>query len=219
MSTELVMHQAVSIGEAAALYGLAPSTVRWWEGQGVLNSPARNGGKRLYRDADLRRVGLAYLCCVVGQLPLAQAAVVTSGNATHSAWQRTIDEQITLLGQRIGQLEAARDYLAHLLRCEDDDIACCPILEAELSAHTPRGRFFGTDLVAAARAARSGGKQREKTPTRDESVAHSPLCDENAVLCLSCREPVPRAARGRPRKYCSRACQQRAYRARRGERS
>ncbi|MEV8637316.1 TetR/AcrR family transcriptional regulator C-terminal domain-containing protein [Streptosporangium sp. NPDC051023] len=38
--------------------------------------------------------------------------------------------------------------------------------------------------------------------------------DENA-LCKECGTPVDRAPSGRPRAYCSRACQQRAYRKRR----
>ncbi|MFG1682985.1 TetR/AcrR family transcriptional regulator [Nonomuraea sp. NPDC049269] len=43
---------------------------------------------------------------------------------------------------------------------------------------------------------------RERDETRDES-------------CQVCGAPVERAASGRPRAYCSRACQQRAYRERR----
>ncbi|GAB3441807.1 TetR/AcrR family transcriptional regulator [Actinophytocola sediminis] len=35
------------------------------------------------------------------------------------------------------------------------------------------------------------------------------------VTCLMCGNPVPQPASGRPRVYCSRACQQRAYRQRR----
>lgn len=216
MSTDRVTRQTVSIGDAAALYALAPSTVRWWESQGVLNPPDRDGGRRRYDDVELRRIGLAYLCCVVGKMPLDQAAVVTSGKAAHGDWQRTIGEQLALIDQRIEQLDAARDYLRHLLRCEDDDIVQCPILENELLAHTPRGRVAGADLVTAARTA---GQQGRQASARDENPATSPRCDEKEVACPGCHGPVPRATRGRPRTYCSRACQQRAYRARHGRRA
>ncbi|WP_030682521.1 MerR family transcriptional regulator [Streptomyces sp. NRRL B-1347] len=199
---------AVSIGEAAALYGLAPSTVRWWESRGVLNPPAREGGKRLYDATDLRRIGLAYLCCVVGRMPLDQAAVVTSGKATRAAWQGAIDAQLAQVERQMAELEAARGYLRHALRCTDDDIAGeCPVLDAELTAHTPRGRVPADDLVTAARAA---------GPLCDETPPPAPPRDENP--CPGCREPVPRPSRGRPRRYCSHACRQRAYRARRGGR-
>lgn len=204
---------AVSIGEAAALYGIAPSALRWWEHQGVLDPPDREGGKRLYRDADLRRIGLAYLCCVVGKMPLEQAAVVVSGGTTYEAWQQTTREQLELLEQRIERLQAAAGYLSHLLGCVDDDISRCPIFEADLSAHTPRGRVPEADLVTAARAARSVGALSEG----DENPATAERHDEKPESCPGCRGPVPRTPRGRPRKYCSPACRQRAYRARQGE--
>ncbi|MER7081947.1 DNA-binding transcriptional regulator, MerR family [Saccharopolyspora kobensis] len=198
---------AVSIGEAAALYGIAPSALRWWERQGVLDPPARDGGRRRYRDRDLRRIGLAYLCCVIGKMPLGRAAVVTSGTATCEDRQRTIGEQLALLEQRIAQLEAAAGYLRHLLCCADDDIARCPVLEGDLSTHTPRGRIAEGDLVTAARAAQALG---------DENPAARPRGDENPARCPGCLGPVAPSERGRPRKHCSPACRQRAYRARRG---
>ncbi|QWF81973.1 helix-turn-helix domain-containing protein [Amycolatopsis sp. CA-230715] len=195
--------RAVHIGQAAALYGLAPSTVRWWESQGVLDPPARDGGKRVYTDADLRRIGVAYLCCVVGKMPLDQAAVVTSGKAPHGTWQRAVGDQIESMGQRIEQLEAARDYLRHLLSCHDDDMAQCRFLAGELSARTPRGSVADVDLVAAARAAGKG---------RDENHASD---DEKPETCAMCAGPIARGKRGRRRKYCSPACRQQAYRTRR----
>ncbi|MET8683158.1 MerR family transcriptional regulator [Streptomyces sp. NPDC004732] len=168
----MTRRSAVLIGEAAALYGLAPSTVRWWEQQGVLNPPARHGGKRLYGDAELRRLGLAYLCCVVGRMPLDQAAVVTSGKAARDDWQEAIDAQLVRLERTIEELEAARGYLRHALNCTSDDIAgSCSIMDAELTARTPRGRFPDADIVTAARTARgsAGGE-----PPRDEHAAARP---------------------------------------------
>ncbi|MEV0438284.1 MerR family transcriptional regulator [Streptomyces spectabilis] len=200
----MTRRSGVLIGAAAALYGLAPSTVRWWERQGLLKPPARHGGKRLYDATDLRRIGLAYLCCVVGRMPLDQAAVVTSGRASRVAWQAAIDAQLGQVERQIAELEAARRYLRHALRCTDDDIAGdCPFLDAELAAHTPRGRVPGGDLVTAARAA---------GPVRDETPFLASPRDETP--CPGCRAPVPRPPRGRPRTYCSQACRQRAYRVR-----
>ncbi|MFH9072559.1 MerR family transcriptional regulator [Streptomyces alboflavus] len=216
----MTRRDAVHIGAAAALYGLAPSAVRWWEQQGVLDPPAREGGKRLYDDTDLRRIGLVYLCCVVGRMPLDQAAVVASGRATRRAWQDAVDAQLVQVERQIAQLEAARGYLRHARGCADDDIAgSCPVLDAELSAHTPRGRYQGADLVTAARAASAGavGTGAESGPPRDENATARPLRDESPARCANCRGPVTPSSHGRPRTYCSRACQQRAYRARHRE--
>ncbi|MEU6126573.1 MerR family DNA-binding transcriptional regulator [Streptomyces sp. NPDC047123] len=211
----MARRDAVLIGDAAALYGLAPSALRWWERQGLLGPPDRVGGKRLYDDIGLRRVGLAYLCRVVGRMPLDQAAVVTSGQATRDTWRPAVDARLAQVERQIAQLEAARGYLRHALACTDDDIAGeCPVLDAELSAHTPRGRFPDVGLVAAARAARGGAGSG---PPCDENAAAHPRCDESPALCPGCRGPVARASRGRPRTYCSPACRQRAYRARHRE--
>ncbi|WP_113702352.1 TetR/AcrR family transcriptional regulator C-terminal domain-containing protein, partial [Nonomuraea lactucae] len=52
---------------------------------------------------------------------------------------------------------------------------------------------------------------RQRANQRDEKRDES-----REGLCLVCGNPVDRPASGRPRAYCSRACQQRAYRRRRG---
>ncbi|RSN72075.1 MerR family transcriptional regulator [Actinomadura sp. WAC 06369] len=191
---------AVPIGEAAALYRLAPSTLRWWDRQGVVAPTARHGGRRFYGEDDLRRLGLAYLCRVVGMMPLDAAAVVASGTADLDTWRRTMRAEIDRLDERVERLTAARDYLNHLLRCEDDDIIRCSYLDAELETRTPLGPRARTDLVAAARA-----RDVKTDAVRDEKAG---------PICPSCGGAVERPARGRPRTYCSPGCRQRAYRAR-----
>ncbi|HEX2285387.1 MAG TPA: MerR family transcriptional regulator, partial [Mycobacterium sp.] len=142
----------VQIGQAAALYGLAPSTVRWWEKQGVLPPSRQTAGKRRYDRADLRRIGLAYLCAVTGMMPLDQTAIVTSGDSDNETWQCAVHDQITRLDEQCARLQSARAYLAHLLTCTSDDpTSDCPHLEDELRRHTPRGRIDTADIVEAAR--------------------------------------------------------------------
>jgi MerR family copper efflux transcriptional regulator len=140
----------VSIGQAAALYGLAPSALRWWESQGALPDPPRVNGRRVYTETELRRIGLAYLCCVVGAMPLEQASVVTSGSRNRH-WQSTVKRHTELIEEKIRQLQSAHAYLLHLLQCPDDDIVReCPDLDDELMRHTPRRRIATQGLVAAA---------------------------------------------------------------------
>ena len=142
----------VQIGHAAALFKLAPSTVRWWEKQGVLPPSRQAAGKRRFDRADLRRIGLAYLCTVTGMMPLEQAAVVTSGDADNAAWQAAVRAQIARLDDQRARLLGARDYLEHLLTCTSDDPTVdCPHLDDELIRHTPRGRLADMELVEAAR--------------------------------------------------------------------
>ncbi|WTW92017.1 MerR family transcriptional regulator [Streptomycetaceae bacterium NBC_01309] len=198
----------VSIGQAAALYGLAPSTLRWWESQRVLPEPPRVNGRRVYTETELRRIGLAYLCCVVGSMSLEQASDVTAGRG-NGPWQSTVMGQARLIEQKIRQLQSAHAYLLHLAQCPDDDVVRdCPDLDGELVAHTPRGLVATPDLVAAAQSTsrRAARRRRDETElARDENATPS-------RRCAVCAKPVAQKARGRQRKYCSRACQQRQYR-------
>ncbi|ONI78021.1 hypothetical protein ALI144C_32045 [Actinosynnema sp. ALI-1.44] len=217
------MYEAsVRIGEAAALYGLTPSTLRWWEKQGVLRPPNRDSGRRQYRDEDLRRIGLAYLCCVTGGMVLDDVATITSGSIGLRSWQRAVRDQVERLERQMETLESAHAYLSGLLECPDDDIAQqCPYLDAELIAHTPRGRARHMGLVEAARAAMKRAEWRAGRPSStplDGAPASDSAPENTKPTCKSCAQPLVRLSRGRPRKYCSHACQQRAYRARQEKR-
>jgi MerR family copper efflux transcriptional regulator len=212
------MHERVHIGAAAALYGLTPATLRWWEEQAVLPHPARAGDRRLYDHRDLRRIGMAYLCCVAGNMPLSRAATVTTGAVGHQTWQAAVNEEILRLGREIARLETARDQLRHLLHCTDDDPAAdCPYLDDILVRHTPRGRVGEADLVAAARAAlrtRPAGGRRDETAARTEPSGDETEDGSLARRCATCAGVLQPARGGRPRIYCSPACRQRAYRRR-----
>ncbi len=205
MSRPAPAEPTVNIGEAAALYGLAPSTLRWWEKQGVLNSPTQHSGRRTYTERDLRRIGIAYLCCITGMMPLRQAAVVTSHSAQPDTWRSAVTEQVADISARIEQLDRAREYLNHLLSCQNEDIVDCPYLDRELRIRTPRGRAAGTNLVSAAR-----GACDESPPARDEIAA------ELRGRCQFCDSELIAHGKGRPQRYCSAACKQRAYRQRHG---
>jgi MerR family copper efflux transcriptional regulator len=200
--------RGVSIGQAAALYGLAPSTLRWWESQGVLPEPPRVNGRRVYTETELRRIGLAYLCCVTGAMPLDQAAAVTSGRR-NGHWQSAVQRNAEAIEEKIAELQRARRYLLHLLRCPDDDIVTtCPYLDQELTSHTPRGHVAAPSLVAAAHSVprASPARRRDETGSvRDETTTPSSRC---AVCARALAQPV----RGRRRKYCSHACRQRHHR-------
>ncbi|MEV6279145.1 MerR family transcriptional regulator [Nocardia sp. NPDC051832] len=205
----------VSIGQAAALYDLAPSTLRWWESQRVLPEPARTHGRRVYDETGLRRIGLAYLCCVTGAMPLEHAAVVTSGNR-NELWQNTVRTHADLLEEKIEQLRSAHGYLMHLLECPDDDIVAeCPWLDDELQSRTPRGHSAAGSFVTAAQSTHG----RTAVGDRDET---EPSCDETSQpldRCAVCGGTFRQPTTGRRRQYCSRACQQRQYRKTASQRS
>lgn len=199
------MESSLSIGDVAALYGLSPSTLRWWEKLGVVAAAARAGGRRVYDEQALRRVGLAYLCCVVGRMPLAAAAVITSGRAANHEWRHAVDDQIGRIDEQVAQLAHARAYLERLRRCTEDDPAThCPYLKDEIVGYTPRGR--GTRPPATI--GEPGGDFVTERVPDDEMPAG------RTASCRHCRGPVEQPRRGRRREYCSQRCRQRAYRRR-----
>lgn len=199
----------VSIGQAAALYDIAPSTVRWWESQRVLPEPPRVDGRRVYDEVELRRIGLAYLCCVTGMMPLDQGAVVTSGSR-NDHWQGTVTRHVRVLEEKIRELQGAHEYLMHLLMCPGDDIVEeCPWLDAELMERTPRGRVSAPSLIAAARSAPRHGST---TGNRDDIDAPGDQSPTTPDCCIVCAAALSQPATGRRRRYCSHACQQRHYR-------
>lgn len=199
----------VWIGDAAALYGLAPSTLRWWESQQVLPEPPRANGRRVYTESDLRRIGLAYLCCITSAMPLEQAAVVISGRS-NDQWQRTVRGHAGALERKILELQSAHEYLMHLLECPDDDIVDkCPWLDSELLRHTPRGRAPAGSFVDAAR---SGPQGAHAPHQRDETTAPRDEKEIPFSRCIVCATSFAQSGRGRRRLYCSHACRQRRYR-------
>lgn len=59
----------------------------------------------------------------------------------------------------------------------------------------------------------TGGPSGVSSHDRDETSGSSERAEP--LVCVTCGGPLAQAATGRPRDYCSRACQQRAYRERR----
>lgn len=198
----------VSIGKAAALYDLAPSTLRWWESQRVLPKARRVNGRRVYSETDLRRIGLAYLCSVTGVMSLEQVSAVTVGRR-NERWHEAVSGQVQVLQKKIEDLQDARTYLMHLLSCPDDDIVDeCPMLDSELMEHTPRGQVSAASFVAAAQSSKRhsniAAERDETSAERDETSAND--------RCPVCAGAIEQPATGRRRRYCSRACQQKHYR-------
>lgn len=193
-----------TIGDVAALYDLPASTLRWWEKQGVLPAPARTSAQRVYDEQALSRIGLAYLCCVIGRMPLAAAAVITSGRPGNDEWQRTLADQIDHIEQQITRLQHARTHLDRLRRCPDDDpVTQCPYLVEDILEHTPRGR-----------AAPHGPATRRPRSSGPTVPGDGTLCGSAGSRCRQCGAALPEVSRGRKREYCSPRCRQRACRQR-----
>jgi MerR family copper efflux transcriptional regulator len=214
MSNGRMRDETLGIAEAADLFGLAPSTLRWWERCGLL-SPRRGGtGRRRYGRAELNRIALVHLTRNSGLLPLADIAAIATGLALrgeHPHWHRTVRARLTTLDKQIAQLAGARAFLLHTLECSHDDPTECPVFRREICDLYPRlGR-----IVAAA--PDRDTRRCDETGTAEESsgaAREAPRPPSGAPNCRACGVVLTQPRTGRRRAYCSRACQQRAYRTR-----
>ncbi|WP_207933588.1 TetR/AcrR family transcriptional regulator [Actinomadura sp. GC306] len=88
------------------------------------------------------------------------------------------------------------------------------VLEARQPHLDPGDRFrYGLERVLDGMAT-ALSSPREPSRPRDESSVTAPVHADAAAGCPVCGGPVPATAAGRPRRYCSPACRQRAYRTR-----
>jgi DNA-binding transcriptional MerR regulator len=119
-----------SIGEVATHFGLPTHVLRHWESAGLL-TPARDGDRRRYSDADVYRVASILIAKEAGfSLPDIRAMLtVRSAPARHEVMAR----HRTALLVRIAQAEAALAMLEGGLECPHDDLMTCPHFQAQVA--------------------------------------------------------------------------------------
>ncbi len=126
----------VTIGEAAARFGLAASTLRYWEERGVLRPAERQSGRRVYGPEQLRRIALIQIWQDTGTMTLDEIAAVLAGRSDAGDWREAIQHRMTAVDEQIERLTTARSYLAHYLGCPRDHPADdCPKVRGEVERH------------------------------------------------------------------------------------
>jgi DNA-binding transcriptional MerR regulator len=118
-------HQGpLSVGAAAARFGLAPHVLRHWEAVGLL-APARDpAGRRRYGAADLVRIAVVLRAKEAG-LPLDTIRLLTA-TADPARRREVIRDKAAALRARIAAARASVDLLECALACDHEDITRCP---------------------------------------------------------------------------------------------
>lgn len=112
-----------SIGEVASRFGLPAHVLRHWESEGLL-SPARDGDRRRYSDADLYRVASIMLAKEAGfGLPDIRSILTAD---TAAARHAVIARHRAALEARIARAQAALALLGGAQTCAHDDLMTCP---------------------------------------------------------------------------------------------
>lgn len=128
----------IGIGDAARTLGLNASALRYYEERGLITPAARVGGKRMYDDAQLRRLALIQLLHQLG-VGLDVAAAILGQPSDE--WRDLVKRQTEHLDALIGRATMARDFLTHAMRCPSEHpVQECPklieVLRRRLSGET-----------------------------------------------------------------------------------
>lgn len=119
----------LSIGDAAARFGIATSVLRHWEDAGLITPLRDAAGRRLFDEPDLVRIAVILRSKGAG-MTLDQIAVLLDEQAPsrHRLLQAHLDD----LARRMADMERSREMTLHALRCEAHDITTCPRFRAVL---------------------------------------------------------------------------------------
>ena len=104
----------IPIGEAATKLQMRPSALRYYDDRGLVRPSRRQGGRRLYGTAELRRLAFLKIVHQLG-LPLDTAAAVLDAPADR--WREAVQEQIAELDRVIERARGAQRFLTHALHC------------------------------------------------------------------------------------------------------
>ncbi|MFI0451377.1 MerR family transcriptional regulator [Actinomadura sp. 6N118] len=131
---------SISIGEAARRFGVAISTLRWWEKRGLLTPASRQSGRRRYGQAELRRVALIQLCQSTAMMSLEEIGALLAGSTRDGDWRAAVRQRVAACDDQLARLTAARAYLSHMLECPSDHPAdTCPYLAEHIDQHLAAG--------------------------------------------------------------------------------
>ncbi len=124
----------MNIGEAAALSGLPPKTIRYYESVGLIEAvPRTNGGYRSYGETDVaflrfirRARGLGFSVENVAGL----LALYRDKNRASADVKALAIKHRERIGEKIAELDSIRRTLDHLIdKCHGDERPDCPILD------------------------------------------------------------------------------------------
>lgn len=111
----------LTIGEVSARAGVAPSALRFYEDEGLIDAERSAGGQRRYRPDALRRIAFIRVAQTVGlslgDIRAALATLPDERTPTRRDWARLARRWQPMLDERIALLEGLRDQLGSCIGC------------------------------------------------------------------------------------------------------
>ena len=123
--------ETLPIGQVSARSGIAPSALRYYEQQGLIEATRTPGGARRYQRSVLRRLAfvraaqnvglsLAEIKAALGTLPPGRPPTIKDWARLSEAWRDRLDEQI-------GALTKLRDGLTSCIGCGCLSLTTCAL--------------------------------------------------------------------------------------------
>lgn len=124
--------QALTIGKLAAAGGVGVETVRFYQRKGLLTTPTRNAGFRVYGPDDVRQLRFIKQAQTAGftLVEIRELLRLDAGN-DHRRVRALATARIEALEAKIAELASARDSLKDLAdQCAKGRKGPCPILKS-----------------------------------------------------------------------------------------
>jgi MerR family redox-sensitive transcriptional activator SoxR len=142
----------LTIGDAAARAGMAPSALRYYESQSLIAAERTAGGQRRFPRSVLRRLAFIRAAQNVGlsldEVRDALATLPAGRTPTRADWQRLSRTWQTRLDEQIAGLQKLRDGLTGCIGCGCLSLRSCALSnpQDELAAEGPGARFLPRTL-------------------------------------------------------------------------
>jgi MerR family redox-sensitive transcriptional activator SoxR len=130
----------LSIGQVAERTGVAPSALRYYEREGLIQSSRTAGDQRRYHREVLRRVAFVRIAQRVGltleEIRTALASLPEERTPTKSDWARLSNSWRPQLDAQIAVLQRLRDELTSCIGCGCLSLKACALYNPEDAAAT-----------------------------------------------------------------------------------
>lgn len=143
-----MIHDALTIGELSERTDVAPSALRFYEAEGLIQASRSEGGQRRYHRDVLRRVSFIKVAQRVGlsldEIRDAMASLPESRTPTKEDWAKLSRSWRPQLDDQIAVLERLRDRLDGCIGCGCLSLRVCGLFNPndEAGASGPGPRYL-----------------------------------------------------------------------------
>jgi DNA-binding transcriptional MerR regulator len=123
----------LSIGKLQAATSTPISALRFYERKGLLPSPPRVSGKRVYPPEAIDRVLMIRMWQNAG-LKLGEIGQLLDARDRPASWKQLVQAKISELTVLATEVEHSRRHLEHALQCRAPDWTTCPTMRADAHA-------------------------------------------------------------------------------------